>query len=124
MISNGMRLAVIAFMVTPLACLCVGQDGPKAVPTDQVSLSTSRAPTGGKEEPEHPPTQTRDPRYQLHPGDSLAIIFPLTPEFNQPTVAVQPDGFVTLQGLEESSLLQAKPCRNSGIYFKRRTQRL
>ena len=101
MISNGMRLAVIAAMLAPFACLCVGQDGPKASPADQVSQLSSGAPTGTKEEVDHPPAQARDSRYQLHPGDSLAIIFPLTPEFNQPTVAVQPDGYVTLQSLGE-----------------------
>ena len=101
MISNGIRLAVIATMLAPFACVCAGQDSPKANPTDQVSQSTSGISTGGKEEADHPLPQARDSRYQLHPGDSLAIIFPLTPEFNQPTVAVQPDGYVTLQGVGE-----------------------
>ena len=101
MISKGMLLAAAFFALAPYACLCVGQESPKANPTDQVSQLTSGAPTSGKEEADHPPAQTRDLRYQLHPGDSLAIIFPLTPEFNQPTVAVQPDGFVTLQAVGE-----------------------
>ncbi|MGB9432663.1 MAG: polysaccharide biosynthesis/export family protein [Candidatus Acidiferrum sp.] len=101
MSNKGMLLAVVASMLAPFACLCAGQDGPKAIPTDQVSEPTSRAPTGTKEEVDHPLAQTRDSRYQLHPGDSLAIIFPLTPEFNQPSVAVQPDGYVTLQAVGE-----------------------
>jgi polysaccharide biosynthesis/export protein len=100
-ISNGMRLAVIASMLASFACLCLGQDGPKANPTDQVSQPTSGAPTAGKEEAGHPLAQTRDWRYQLHSGDSLTIIFPLTPEFNQLVVAVQPDGYITLQGVGE-----------------------
>jgi polysaccharide biosynthesis/export protein len=99
--NKGMLLAAVASMLAPFACLCVGQDGPiKANSTSQVSQSTSGAPAGGKEDADRPIPQPRDSRYQLHPGDSLAIIFPLTPEFNQPTVAVQPDGYVTLQGLE------------------------
>ena len=101
MISKGMLLAVVVFMLAPFACLCEGQDAPKANPTDQISEPTSGVPTGGKEQGDHPPAQTRDLRYQLHPGDLLAIIFPLTPEFNQPAVAVQPDGYVTLQSLGE-----------------------
>jgi polysaccharide export outer membrane protein len=40
--------------------------------------------------------QERSPRYQLRAGDSLQIDFAFTPEFNQ-TLAVQPDGFVTLK---------------------------
>ena len=87
--NKGMLLVAAASMLAPFACLCVGQDGPKANATSQVGQSTS------------PPAQPRDWRYQLHPGDSLTIIFPLTPEFNQPAVAVHPDGFVTLQGLEK-----------------------
>jgi polysaccharide biosynthesis/export protein len=100
-ISNGMRLVVIAFLLVPFPRLLAGQDTPKAVPTDQVAQPTSGNPSGGKEQADHPAAQTRDLRYQLHPGDSLGIIFPLTPEFNQPTVSVQPDGYVTLQGAGE-----------------------
>jgi len=35
-------------------------------------------------------------RYELHPGDVLDIQYRYTPEFNQ-TIAVQPDGYVSLQ---------------------------
>src|SRR6185369_3631882 len=45
-----------------------------------------------------PTLQERYPRYRLRPGDTMEFTFPLTPEFNQ-SVAVQPDGFVTLQGV-------------------------
>jgi polysaccharide biosynthesis/export protein len=40
--------------------------------------------------------QERNPRYQLGAGDVLDISFTFSPEFNQ-TVAVQPDGFITLR---------------------------
>ena len=36
------------------------------------------------------------PAYQLQAGDSVQILYRLTPEYNQ-TVSVQPDGSVTLQ---------------------------
>ena len=39
----------------------------------------------------------RNPRYQIRRGDSFTLDFALLPEFNQ-TVAVQPDGYVTLKG--------------------------
>jgi polysaccharide biosynthesis/export protein len=43
--------------------------------------------------------QTRNPRYQLHSADVLELTFPFTPEFNQ-TVTVQPDGFISLRGVD------------------------
>ena len=39
---------------------------------------------------------SREPRYQICAGDVMEVNFRFTPEFNQ-TLAVQPDGFVTLQ---------------------------
>jgi polysaccharide export outer membrane protein len=45
-----------------------------------------------------PGLQTRNPRYRLRKGDTFDLDFALSPEFNQ-TVAVQPDGYVTLKGI-------------------------
>lgn len=45
-----------------------------------------------------PQFQQRSPRYRIQAGDSFEVSFELSPEFNQ-TVAVQPDGFVTLRGV-------------------------
>ena len=44
-----------------------------------------------------PALQERNPRYRLRKGDTFDVDFALSPEFNQ-TVAVQPDGYVTLKG--------------------------
>lgn len=44
-----------------------------------------------------PGLHERNPRYQLRRGDTFDLDFELSPEFNQ-TVAVQPDGYVTLKG--------------------------
>jgi polysaccharide export outer membrane protein len=41
----------------------------------------------------------RNPRYQLTPGDSVDLDFKFSPEFNQANVRVQPDGFITLDGV-------------------------
>lgn len=46
-----------------------------------------------------PVLEHRNRRYRLHSADVLALEFPFTPEFNQ-TVTVQPDGYVTLRGVE------------------------
>jgi polysaccharide export outer membrane protein len=57
--------------------------GPRAVRTD---IST---------EADKPTPQQRNPRYQLSRGDTLELLFPFSPEFNQ-TVTVNPDGFVAI----------------------------
>jgi polysaccharide biosynthesis/export protein len=44
-----------------------------------------------------PGFQDRHPRYQLRKGDTFDLAFTMTPEFDQ-TIAVQPDGYVTLKG--------------------------
>jgi polysaccharide export outer membrane protein len=46
----------------------------------------------------HPVASQRNPRYRINRDDVLSLTFPLSPEFNQPKVMVQPDGYVTLQG--------------------------
>lgn len=43
--------------------------------------------------------QVHDLRYQLVSGDVFDITFDLSPEFNQPGVTVQPDGFIFLRGV-------------------------
>lgn len=40
----------------------------------------------------------RNPRYRLRRGDTFDLDFAISPEFNE-TVAVQPDGYVTLRGV-------------------------
>jgi polysaccharide export outer membrane protein len=45
-----------------------------------------------------PGLQERNPLYRLRKGDSFELDFTLSPEFNQ-TVAVQPDGYVTLKAV-------------------------
>jgi polysaccharide export outer membrane protein len=52
--------------------------------------------------PDHEQTtalEHRHRRYQIHSADVLELGFPFTPEFNQ-TVTVQPDGYITLRGVE------------------------
>ena len=57
--------------------------------------------TDGKGGTEHAPVlQHRNHRYQLHSADVMELNFPFTPEFNQ-TVTIQPDGFITVRGIED-----------------------
>jgi polysaccharide biosynthesis/export protein len=64
---------------------------------------TSTAATANSTPPEpaatKPELQTRDQRYRLVAGDVFDIEFDLSPEFNQPAVTVQPDGFIFLRGV-------------------------
>ena len=46
---------------------------------------------------------TREPRYHLHPGDTVAVSFRYSPEYNS-TVNLQPDGYVTLPLLGDIKL--------------------
>ena len=48
---------------------------------------------------ETPALKTRGARYQLRGGDTFDVDFALSPSFNE-TVAVQPDGYVSLKGAE------------------------
>ncbi len=52
-----------------------------------------------------PALQSRNPRYKIQRDDVLAINFPLSPEFDQPKVMVQPDGYVNLQGVGSVNIL-------------------
>ena len=103
-ISKGMLLAVLVGILAPFAWPQAGQDGPKTIPDDQLQQPSITARRSDGDGADHPVPQKRDWRYQLRPGDSFSIRFPFTPEFNQVDVAVQPDGYVTLQGLGEVSV--------------------
>jgi polysaccharide export outer membrane protein len=56
------------------------------------SSSVSGLPNAG------PTLQQRNPRYRIRAGDSFDLDFAFSPEFNQ-TVAVQPDGYVTVKAV-------------------------
>ena len=76
---------------------------PVAGATSSTSPSPSAAPasaTGASS----PQFQSRDPRYRITASDSFDLTFPLSPEYNQLGVTVQPDGFVTLYGVGEAKV--------------------
>ena len=92
------------------AVLCLGMMGADRVQAQKTDVgSTGVAPVTGSSETETkrsdehgqvPVLQHRNHRYQLHSADVLELNFPFTPEFNQ-TVTVQPDGFITLRGIDD-----------------------
>jgi polysaccharide export outer membrane protein len=79
-------LVALAGLLAAVAITASGQD--IAVPATKGNGSASTDAAPGLHE--------RYPRYQLRKGDTFDLDFTLSPEFNQ-TVAVQPDGFVTLK---------------------------
>lgn len=85
-------IAMAALMVT-LVSPAAAQNVP--APTTKVadSLSIAAAPADAV-----PGFHERNPRYRLRRGDSFDLDFSFSPEFNQ-SVAVQPDGYVTLKGV-------------------------
>jgi polysaccharide biosynthesis/export protein len=89
--SSGSKDASPSSSATPVD----GSSNPKAGGTGSsaapVPSSTASATT--------PQFQQRDPRYKIAASDSFDLTFPLSPEYNQLAVSVQPDGFVTLYGV-------------------------
>ena len=85
-------VAILVLFTITTAIGAIGQD--VAVPTDR-QVSTSHISAGSALT--HPGLHERNPRYRLRKGDTFDLDFTLSPEFNQ-TVAVQPDGYVTLKG--------------------------
>lgn len=82
------RFQALTILTGMLVLLGVGAAAqqPPAIP---------QSPLSGDESATDPWTSGR---YRLTPSDVLELTFPHVPEFNQ-TVTIQPDGYVTLQGV-------------------------
>ena len=83
---------VLAILITAITTAATAQVTAPPTKTDSSSssIAVSTYATPGFHE--------RNPRYHLRKGDSFDLDFELSPDFNQ-TVAVQPDGYVTLKGV-------------------------
>ena len=93
---NSLMLILAGFFI-PLVNL-YAQQAPQ--PPSAVVISAAGGGKGFEDNPgvEHPVPAERNPRYRLNRSDILSLSFALSPEFNQ-NVTVQPDGFITLQGV-------------------------
>lgn len=82
--------------------LCAGQkNSAKASPEPIAKVLASGVDKIPGDNSLPPPTlQRRNPRYQVQTGDVIALDFAYTPNFNQ-TVTVNPDGYITLQGVSD-----------------------
>jgi polysaccharide export outer membrane protein len=83
----------LAAMVVTIANPLSGQGSPAATAPAIGSPSIVAASADTT-----PGLHERNARYRLRKGDTFDLDFELSPEFNQ-TVAVQPDGYVTLKGV-------------------------
>jgi polysaccharide biosynthesis/export protein len=104
----------LAFVLVVGQAICAGQAEPPAsssaapeaasgntVPAPgkanvRETATANSAPTTSVPVPQF---QQRDPRYRIAASDSFDLTFPLSPEYNQLAITVQPDGFVTLYGV-------------------------
>jgi polysaccharide export outer membrane protein len=91
-------VGLVAILVTLGCTETKAQDEKAAVPA-AAPQATRESGAGSGEHEQLPVLQHRNQRYQLHSADVLELDFPFTPEFNQ-TVTVQPDGYITLRGVE------------------------
>jgi len=85
-------LSVVALLAASTGALAEEGRAPSGSPPASV------LPAGeGTKEKAAPALARREPLYRLAKGDVFDLDFPLTPEFNQPGVTVQPDGYVNLR---------------------------
>jgi polysaccharide biosynthesis/export protein len=95
---NWMLPVYLAFVLVAGQAVCAAQAAPGSAPAKAGVGSSApanlvpSAPTSAAT----PQFQQRDPRYKIAASDTFDLTFPLSPEYNQLGVAVQPDGFVTL----------------------------
>jgi polysaccharide export outer membrane protein len=80
-----------------LASMSAQQSAPSTAPTRPIASAKAVAndishSTQGQQDLQH-----RNPRYKIQREDVLSITFPLSPEFDQPRITVQPDGYINLQ---------------------------
>ena len=98
--THWMLTVSLVFLAMAVTVACAAQ-----IATQSEPIAAPASPTGTSSVSSmpvaEPQFQSRNPRYEIEPGDSFDITFDLTPEFNQNGVAVQPDGFVTLRGIDD-----------------------
>ena len=99
MISRVAQIFILVLLAASLMYAGNGQDPGGAATNSATEIA--KADTSSSQQPANPPQlQQRNPRYLVQKGDVIVLDFPFTPEFNE-TVTVQPDGFVSLRGLDD-----------------------
>jgi protein involved in polysaccharide export with SLBB domain len=100
MISRVAKLCTVVLLASGLMYAGNGE-GQDTSGTPASATEIAKADAGSSQQsPSAPQLQQRNPRYLVQKGDVIVLDFPFTPEFNE-TVTVQPDGFVSLRGLDD-----------------------
>ena len=96
-------LLILAGLLIPFQNLCAQQPTQPHSGAEAASVIAVKSPVDNSGV-EHPAPAERYPRYRINRSDVLSLSFALSPEFNQ-NVTVQPDGFITLQGVGSLNIL-------------------
>src|SRR5262249_36632785 len=91
------RRAIIHLIALQFAAAGVSTTWPYAANAAQAGAHSSAPSTLSNDPSANADFSIRNERYRLAATDTIALAFPITPEFNQ-TVSVGPDGFVALTG--------------------------
>lgn len=95
---------VLALLLATPTVLWAQQNQQSATPNNSPVAATGPAPSAPppgtmtqasattQNEPDLP---RRNPRYKLQRDDVISVTFPLSPEFDQASLTVQPDGYIT-----------------------------
>ena len=94
--------AIASGMVALLTCGSAALDA-QAAPSQSAGTGESQAASTSTGASDSLSTE-RNARYTLRRGDIFDLVFPFTPDFNQ-EVTVQPDGFITLNGLGDLQVM-------------------
>lgn len=95
-VAHGMCFAQAGSQTPAVNVAAPAANTSETSPPPATSANAGAASTGSGNSPQ---LQQRDPRYRITASDTFDLTFPLSPEYNQLGVAVQPDGFVTLYGV-------------------------
>jgi polysaccharide export outer membrane protein len=87
------------FFVAAIGAAGAPAQGPASSATSTTQAVVRENEDGAGDHQQTTTLQHRNRRYQINTADVLELSFPFTPEFNQ-TVTVQPDGYITLRGVE------------------------
>ena len=91
----------LIFVLVAGQAVCAAQAEPSGGSKVEVLGSSANPATSTPTSGEAPQFQQRDIRYKIAASDSFDLTFPLSPEYNQLAVTVQPDGFVALHGISD-----------------------
>jgi polysaccharide export outer membrane protein len=95
--STRVSIVVVIALMTFLPVAVRGQGHVEIV--SNIGAERSASQSARVNNADRPVATERNPRYRINRDDILSLSFPLSPEFNQVKVTVQPDGYISLQAV-------------------------